>query len=166
MVKNTTKVGPEPFVEPFIAAALNVRAAQPDVPASGALVEPLTAAELRILKLLPTSTYPQISATLYVSHITVKTHLRSIFQKLGVSSRAQAVDRAVDLRLLRSVRGRLRAAVAARSTAQQQEQGATRTFWELTSPQEDDDARRQYAKDDGERLISPGRTASAGCPGL
>ncbi len=60
----------------------------------------LTAAELRILKLLPTSTYLQIAATLYISRNTVKTQLRSIYQKLGVTSRAEAIARAVDLRLL------------------------------------------------------------------
>ena len=61
---------------------------------------PLTAAELRVLKLLPTTTYAQIAAALYISHNTVKTHLRSIYQKLGVSSRSEAIERAVDLRLL------------------------------------------------------------------
>ena len=64
------------------------------------LTEPLTNAQLRILKLLPTSTYEQIAASLYVSHNTVKTHLRSIYQKLGVASRSQAIERAVELRLL------------------------------------------------------------------
>ena len=62
--------------------------------------EPLTAAELRVLKLLPTSSYAQIAATLYVSRNTVKTHLRSIYQKLEVASRSQALQRAADLRLL------------------------------------------------------------------
>ena len=62
--------------------------------------EPLTAAETRILKLLPASTYPQIATTLYISCNTVKTHIRSIYQKLGVTSRLEAIERALDLRLL------------------------------------------------------------------
>ena len=64
------------------------------------LTAPPTDAELRILKLLPTTGYVQIAATLYISHNTVKTHLRSIYQKLGVSSRSEAIERAVELRLL------------------------------------------------------------------
>ena len=64
------------------------------------LIEPLTAAEMRILKLLPTSTYLQIAATFCISRNTVKTHLRSVYQKLGVTSRSEAIERAVDLRLL------------------------------------------------------------------
>jgi LuxR family maltose regulon positive regulatory protein len=52
------------------------------------------------LKLLPTSTYPQMAAALHVSRNTVKTHLRSVYQKLGVASRSQALERAVELHLL------------------------------------------------------------------
>ena len=92
---------PDPFIEQLIAAALQVRAVQLDGAWPGrGLAEPLTAAELRILKLLPTSTYLQIADTLYISRNTVKVHLRSVYQKLGVASRAQAIERAVDLSLL------------------------------------------------------------------
>ena len=91
----------DPFTQQLIGAALEVRAAQPDAsrPGSG-LPDPLTAAELRVLKLLPTSTYPQMAATLHISRNTVKTHLRSVYQKLGVASRSEAIERAVNLRLL------------------------------------------------------------------
>ena len=85
----------------LIAAALEVRAMRPPAARPGrVLAEPLTPAEVRILKLLPTSTYLQMAATLYVSRNTVKTHLRSVYQKLGVASRAEAIERAVDLGLL------------------------------------------------------------------
>ena len=90
----------DPFTKQLISAALEVRAAQPEVSRPGrALIEPLTEAELRILKLLPTSTYLQMAATLYISRNTVKTHLRAIYHKLGVASRSEAIQRAVDLRL-------------------------------------------------------------------
>ena len=62
------------------------------------LIAPLTDAELRVLKLLPTTSYIQIAATLYISINTVKTHLRSIFQKREVAS--EVIERAVELRLL------------------------------------------------------------------
>jgi LuxR family transcriptional regulator, maltose regulon positive regulatory protein len=101
LVEHAADVRPEPFVERLIVAALEVRAAQPGASQSrGVPAGSLTAAELRILKLLPTSTYLQIAATLYISRNTVKVHLRSVYQKLGVSSRSEAIERAVDLRLL------------------------------------------------------------------
>jgi LuxR family transcriptional regulator, maltose regulon positive regulatory protein len=101
LVEHSTQLQPDPFTGQLVAAALQVRAAQPDAHRSGrGPIEPLTAAELRVLQLLPTSTYLQIAAALYISYNTVKTHLRSIYQKLGVTGRPQALERAVDLRLL------------------------------------------------------------------
>jgi LuxR family maltose regulon positive regulatory protein len=101
MVEHAAHLRSDPFIEQLVAAALEVRATQPGPdPSSRALAEPLTTAEQRILTLLPTSTYLQIADTLYISRNTVKTHLRSIYQKLGVASRSGALQRAVDLRLL------------------------------------------------------------------
>lgn len=101
LIEHAAQLRFDPFTEKLVAAALEVRAAQPGTtPSSRVLTEPLTAAEQRILTLLPTSTYLQIAETLYISRNTVKTHLRSIYQKLGVASRSEALARAVDLRLL------------------------------------------------------------------
>ena len=99
LVEHSADAMPDPFLERIIGAALEVRATLPGQP--GRIVAaPLSEAELRVLKLLPTTGYVQIAATLYISHNTVKTHLRSIYQKLGVSSRSEAIERAVELRLL------------------------------------------------------------------
>jgi LuxR family maltose regulon positive regulatory protein len=101
LVEHAARLRSDSFVERLVAAALEVRSAQSGPASSGrAHTEPLTAAEQRILTLLPTSTYLQIADTLYVSRNTVKSHLRSIYAKLGVASRAEALERAVDLRLL------------------------------------------------------------------
>jgi LuxR family maltose regulon positive regulatory protein len=52
----------------------------------------LSDAERRILRLLATDlSLREIGRELYLSTNTVKTHTRSIYRKLGVSSRAQAV---------------------------------------------------------------------------
>jgi LuxR family transcriptional regulator, maltose regulon positive regulatory protein len=42
----------------------------------------------------------QIGDALFISRNTVKTHVKSVYQKLGVSSRSEAIQRAVDLQLL------------------------------------------------------------------
>ena len=57
----------------------------------------LTAAELRLVPLLPTHlSLPQIAERLYVSPHTVRTQVKSVYRKLGVSSRAEAVDALAD----------------------------------------------------------------------
>ena len=99
LIEQSTYALPDPFLERIIGAALEVRAMQPGR-SSRILAVPLTDAELRVLKLLPTTSYAQMAATLYISRNTVKTHLRSIYQKLGGSSRSEAIARAVELRLL------------------------------------------------------------------
>ncbi len=99
LVEHSAYAMPDPFLERVIGAALEIRATQPE--RSGrVLTAPLTDAELRVLKLLPTTSYVQMAAALYISRNTVKTHLRSIYQKLGGSSRSEAIERAVELRLL------------------------------------------------------------------
>lgn len=61
----------------------------------------LTAAEMRVLQFLPSHLQlPQIGEHLFVTQNTVKTHVTSIHRKLGVSSRAEAVERARELGLL------------------------------------------------------------------
>jgi LuxR family maltose regulon positive regulatory protein len=53
----------------------------------------LTTAELRLLPLLPTHlSYREMADHLFVSHHTVKTQVTSIYRKLGVSSRSEAVE--------------------------------------------------------------------------
>ena len=101
LIEHAPQLRPDPFVRQLINAAVEVHVGQPDSPRPRrGLAEPLTAAEQRILELLPTSTYLQMADTLAVSRNTVKTHLRSIYQKLGAASRSQAIERAVELRLL------------------------------------------------------------------
>jgi LuxR family maltose regulon positive regulatory protein len=63
----------------------------------------LTGAELRLLPYLATHLmFPEIGTRLFVSRNTVKTEAVSIYRKLGVSSRSEAIERAVAVGLLES----------------------------------------------------------------
>ncbi len=65
------------------------------------LVEELTSRERDVMRLLPTRlTLREIASELFVSQNTLKFHLRVIYRKLGVNSRAEAVATARRLRLL------------------------------------------------------------------
>ena len=61
----------------------------------------LTPAELRLMPLLPTHlSFEDIGSHLFVSRSTVKTQAISIYRKLGVSSRGEAVEQARSMHLL------------------------------------------------------------------
>jgi LuxR family maltose regulon positive regulatory protein len=62
------------------------------------LVDPLTERELDVLRFLPSRlTIREIADELFVSVNTLKFHLRMIYRKLGVGSRAEAAERAREL---------------------------------------------------------------------
>ena len=67
----------------------------------GAWAMSLTGAELRLLPYLATHlTFPGIASRLFISRNTVKSEAVSIYRKLGVSSRNDAIERAVEIGLL------------------------------------------------------------------
>lgn len=77
-------------------------AALPHRPAAAALA-PLSDRERSVLAALADeSSMTALGAKLYLSPNTVKTHLRSVYRKLGVRSREEALDEAVRLGILRS----------------------------------------------------------------
>jgi LuxR family maltose regulon positive regulatory protein len=65
----------------------------------------LTGAELRLLPLLSTHlSFREIGEELFVSRNTIKTQAISVYRKLGVSSRSDAIDRAALLGLVETGR--------------------------------------------------------------
>jgi LuxR family maltose regulon positive regulatory protein len=82
-----------------IASDLSVPATAAVRPAS--LNEPLTSRELTVLRYLQSMmSTAEIAEVLYLSVNTVKTHLKSIYRKLGTGRRRDAVERARELQLL------------------------------------------------------------------
>ncbi len=66
-----------------------------------AVMESLTERELLVLQYVPSRlSNSEMASHLYVSTNTVKTHLRSIYQKLGVSGRKEAAKKAEQLGLV------------------------------------------------------------------
>ena len=95
-----------------LLAAFPTAEAQPDTssegprregigPSRSPLLEPLTTREQHVLELLAAGlSNAEIAARLIVTVGTVKTHIKSIYGKLGVHSRTQAIARARELGLL------------------------------------------------------------------
>ncbi len=92
---------PGPKIQRLLAQARAHASAGARGPSRPSGVEELSEAEARVLRLLASElTQREIGAELYVSLNTIKSHTRSIFRKLGASSREQAVARARELELL------------------------------------------------------------------
>jgi LuxR family maltose regulon positive regulatory protein len=84
---------------PLVAELLDALAQGGD--AQPGLLEPLSERERAVLRLLPALlSNPEIASELYVSVNTVKTHIKTIYRKLDVTSRRDAVVRARELRLI------------------------------------------------------------------
>jgi LuxR family maltose regulon positive regulatory protein len=70
-------------------------------PIMQALIEPLSKRELQVLRLLGTDLGgPDMARELVVSLNTLRTHIKNIYSKLGVSNRRAAIRRAEELDLL------------------------------------------------------------------
>jgi LuxR family maltose regulon positive regulatory protein len=92
---------PGPRIQRLLAQARgHARTAARGVPRPPG-VEELSEGEHRVLRLLASDlTQREIGAELYLSLNTIKSHTRSIFRKLGASSREQCVARARELELI------------------------------------------------------------------
>jgi LuxR family maltose regulon positive regulatory protein len=90
------------YIGRLLAAFRTTERRSADDPApSQPLVDPLSARELEVLRLLAGgSANDEIGRALYVSANTVKAHLKSIYRKLDVNSRHEAVSKARQLGFL------------------------------------------------------------------
>jgi LuxR family maltose regulon positive regulatory protein len=68
---------------------------------SETLIEPLTEREIEVLRLMTDGLkYKEIAAKLFISHNTVRFHVKSLYGKLSVNNRTQAIERARQLQIL------------------------------------------------------------------
>jgi LuxR family maltose regulon positive regulatory protein len=99
LLKACAKQGSAPAYVRRLLTALTT--AHDDAPVQQRLIEPLSARELELLRLLGTELDgPGIARELVVSLNTVRTHTKNIYAKLGVNNRRAAVRRGTELELL------------------------------------------------------------------
>lgn len=107
LLRSMAQSGSAAFVATLLAAMPEARAREPSgsavagSPMMPALAEPLSARERDVLRLLAAGLPgPDIARELAIGHSTVRTHLKSLYGKLDVHSRDQAIARARALRLV------------------------------------------------------------------
>jgi LuxR family transcriptional regulator, maltose regulon positive regulatory protein len=91
LLRNVAAARPDPYVAHLVGQAATFA---PDSAADSptGMLEPLTGRERELLSFLPTHLLlREIAGETYVSLNTVKTHLKSIYRKLGAASRSEAV---------------------------------------------------------------------------
>ncbi len=99
LLRELARAGRAPQMLQALELALPTGANRP--PAAGRLPEALTGREQDVLRLLAAGlSNAEIGRELFLSVNTIKTHLRGVYGKLGVTSRVQAVSRARELGLL------------------------------------------------------------------
>ncbi len=84
------------------AAERKLALRRPQLETAGTVhVEPLTDRELEVLRLFRSDlSLREIADQIYISHNTIKGYTKSIYRKLGVTSRSAALEAAVDLDLI------------------------------------------------------------------
>lgn len=86
---------------PYLRRVVEVVSEGPPANWTPELVDQLSDRELAVLRYLPSRlSNPEIATKLYVSVNTVKTHVKAVYRKLGVTSRSEAVERAEELGLV------------------------------------------------------------------
>lgn len=99
-VAHLLRLAPVERLHPALANAIVPGSGQRGRPPRG-VPDALTPRELNVLAFLPTHlSYAQIGARMYLSVNTIKTILKSVYRKLHVSSRGEAVDAAREAGLL------------------------------------------------------------------
>ena len=89
------------WIEPTVQSVKNMSVEIEAQQEKTMLVEPLSQRELEVLRLFRTElSGPEIAQELMVALSTVRTHTKSIYSKLNVSSRRAAVERAAELKLI------------------------------------------------------------------
>ena len=93
--------GSSPYAATLLLAVRPAADTEPTGVGTAAMVDPLSPRELEVLRLLASDLAgPEIARHLFLSLNTVRTHTKSIYTKLGVTSRRAAVRRGRELGLL------------------------------------------------------------------
>jgi LuxR family maltose regulon positive regulatory protein len=105
IVSLVQQVEQQGFESPLIEQILAGAGLQKKTPAHSenlaVLIEPLSSREIEVLRRLDSDLpVPEIADQLVVTVSTLRTHIRNIYQKLGVHSRYEAVSKAKDLKII------------------------------------------------------------------